>query len=104
LRKRGHRTLAKIEEATDDQSKQPLKDQADLYEAGKVGKEEMCKKIGDLEGRTDLDPRVKEQLLRRENAVGERAHWQITTLEKDRNKKVKERKRVGYDTRCAGPL
>jgi ABC-2 type transport system permease protein len=97
-RTRTHRTLAKVEEATDEQSKQALKDQADFYTDAKskidAAKEEYRKKIADLEGRTDLDPRVKEQLLEREKMRLENGLTaQITTLEKDRNKKVKESER-----------
>jgi ABC-2 type transport system permease protein len=97
-RTRTHRTLAKVEEATEEQSKQALKDQSDFYTEAKnkidTAKEEMRKKITDLEGRTDLDPRVKEQLLEREKMRLENGlTGQITSLEKDRNKKVKESER-----------
>ncbi len=97
-RTRTHRTLVKVEEATDDQSKQALKDQADFYTEAKnkidTAKEEMRKKMTDLEGRTDLDPRVKEQLLEREKMRLENSlTGQITSLEKDRNKRVKESER-----------
>jgi ABC-2 type transport system permease protein len=97
-RTRTHRTLAKIEEATEDQSKQALKDQSDFAvdAKGKIdsAKGEFRKKIADLEGRTDLDPRVKEQLLERERMrLENQLNGQISTLEKDRNKKVKESER-----------
>ena len=97
-RTRTHRTLAKVEEATEEQSKQALKDQADFYTEAKnkidTAKEEFRKKITDLEGRTDLDPRVKEQLLERERMRLESGlTTQISSLEKDRNKKVKESER-----------
>jgi ABC-2 type transport system permease protein len=97
-RTRTHRTLAKIEEATEEQSKQALKEQSDFYTEAKnkidTAKEEMRKKIADLQGRTDLDPRVKEQLLEREQIRLENGlNAQISTLEKDRNKKVKESER-----------
>jgi ABC-2 type transport system permease protein len=97
-RTRTHRTLAKIEEATEEQSKQALKEQSDFYAEAKnkidTAKEEFRKKIADLQARTDLDPRAKEQLLeqtqmRLENGL----NAQISTLEKDRNKKVKESER-----------
>ncbi len=97
-RTRTHRTLAKIEEATEEQSKQALKEQSDFYTEAKnkidTAKDEFRKKITDLEGRTDLDPRVKEQLLERERMRLESSlNSQISTLEKDRNKKVKESER-----------
>jgi ABC-2 type transport system permease protein len=97
-RTRTHRTLAKIEEATEEQSKQALKEQSDFYAEAKnkidTAKEEFRKKIADLQARNDLDPRAKAQLLeqtqmRLENGL----NAQISSLEKDRNKKVKESER-----------
>jgi ABC-2 type transport system permease protein len=95
---RTHRTLKKIEEATEEQSTQALKDQADFYTEAKnkmeTAKEELRKKIADLEGRTDLDPRAKDQLLEREKMRLENGlTGQITTMQKDRDKKVKESER-----------
>jgi ABC-2 type transport system permease protein len=97
-RTRTHRTLAKVEEATEDQSKQALKDQSDFYVEAKnkidSAREEFRKKISDLQNRTDLDPRAKEQLLETEKIRLENGlNAQINTLEKDRNKKVKESER-----------
>jgi ABC-2 type transport system permease protein len=97
-RERSHRTLVKVEEATEDQSKQALKDQTEFYTQAKskidTAKEEFRKKITDLESRTDLDPRVKEQLLEREKMrLENQLTGQITSLQKDRDKEVKESER-----------
>jgi ABC-2 type transport system permease protein len=97
-RTRTHRTLAKVEEATEEQSKQALKDQAEFYTEAKnkidTAKEEFRKKIADLQARTDLDPRAKEQLLEQtQMRLENQLNTQISTLEKDRNKKVKESER-----------
>jgi ABC-2 type transport system permease protein len=97
-RTRTHRTLAKVEEATEEQSKEALDDQTkfnnDARQKIEAAQEEFRKKIADLEGRKDLDPRVLEQMVQREQIrLKNQLTAQINSLEKDRNKKVKESER-----------
>jgi ABC-2 type transport system permease protein len=66
-RTRNYRTLAKIEEATDEQRTAALKEQSNFSSDAKKqiqnAQDQFKKKIADLEARTDLDPRVKEVML-----------------------------------------
>jgi ABC-2 type transport system permease protein len=50
--------------------------------------------MADLEGRTDLDPRIKEQMMERERIRLERMRdVRIASFEKERNRKVKQNER-----------
>ncbi|HEX5472491.1 MAG TPA: Gldg family protein [Lacipirellulaceae bacterium] len=97
-RTRTHRTLAKIEEATEEQSKAALDEQTKFKNDAKrqidAARDEFRKKIADLENRTDLDPRAKAQMLeeariRLENNL----NAEIASLERTRNQEVKESER-----------
>ena len=63
-RTRSHRILTKVEEATEEHRKAVARRPIEVHErcagADRSGQEEFRKKIADLEGRTDLDPRIKE--------------------------------------------
>ena len=60
-----------------------------------TAEKEFRKKIADLESRTDLDPRIKEQMLERERIRlgAQLATCRSASLEKERNQKVKESER-----------
>jgi ABC-2 type transport system permease protein len=59
-----------------------------------AAQDEFRKKMADLENRSDLDPRVKEQLMERERIRLERIRdVNIAHAEKERNKKVKQSER-----------
>jgi ABC-2 type transport system permease protein len=97
-RTRAHRTLAKIEEATEDQSKQALLEQTKFINDAKnqidEARKEFQQKISDLENRKDLDPRVREVMLERERIRLENGlNAQIASLERKRNQDVKESER-----------
>jgi ABC-2 type transport system permease protein len=100
LRKRvpRHRILTKIEEATEQQREKSLKEQTKWFEEARQdieqARDDFNKKIAELEGRTDLDPRVRRQILERERIRLTRIRdTNITRLEKDRDRKEKQSER-----------
>ena len=68
--------MTKVEEATEDQRKASLDEQSkfvnDARQQIDAAQDEFRKKMADLESRTDLDPRVKEQMMERERIRLER--------------------------------
>jgi ABC-2 type transport system permease protein len=97
-RSRSHRILAKVDEATEDQRKASLDEQSkfvsDARQHIESAQDEFRKKMADLEGRTDLDPRIKEQMMERERIRLERMRdVRIASFEKERNRKVKQNER-----------
>ncbi len=97
-RTRSHRILTKVEEATEEQRKASLDEQNkfvnDARQQIEAAQDEFRKKMADLENRTDLDPRVKDQMMERERIRLERVRdVRIASLEKQRNSKVKESER-----------
>jgi ABC-2 type transport system permease protein len=97
-RTRSHRTLTKIEEATEDQRRQALDDQSKIFaEAQKSiddANGEFRKKIADFENRKDGDPRVlRMQLEQAKEYLAQTRDVQISRLEKERNSKVKQSER-----------
>ena len=97
-RTRTHRTLTKIEEATQDQKAQALEEQtkfkADARKEITTARDEFHKKITELQNRTDLDPRVLERMvqetqIRLENSL----NAQISARERKRDTDVKESER-----------
>ena len=97
-RTRSHRILTKVEEATEEQRKASLDEQqkfaGDAREQISAAQEEFRKKMSDLQNRTDLDPRVKEQMMERERIRLERMRdVNIANAEKERNKHVKQSER-----------
>jgi ABC-2 type transport system permease protein len=97
-RTRSHRILTKVEEATEEQRKASLDEQSkfvgDARQQIEAAQDEFRKKMADLEGRTDLDPRIKEQMMERERIRLERMRdVRIASFEKDRNRKVKQSER-----------
>ncbi len=97
-RTRTHRTLAKIEEATEEQSKAALDEQtkfkSDAQRQIDAARDEFRKKITDIQNRTDLNPTAKAQVLeeakiRLENNL----NAEIASLERTRNQEVKESER-----------
>jgi ABC-2 type transport system permease protein len=97
-RARSHRILAKVEEATEEQRKESLDEQqkfvGDARQQIDAAQDEFRKKMADLEGRNDLDPRIKEQMMERERIRLERMRdVRIASFEKERNRKVKQSER-----------
>jgi ABC-2 type transport system permease protein len=97
-RTRSHRILTKVEDATEEFRRKSLDEQsqfiADARKQIEAAEDEFNKKIAELENRTDLDPRVKEQMLERERMRLRRvADVQIARLEQDRSRKVKQSER-----------
>jgi ABC-2 type transport system permease protein len=97
-RTRPHRILTKVEEATEEYRSNSLKEQAKFVDDARkqigAAEDEFNKKIAELENRTDLDPRVREQMLERERLRLRRiADVQIAGLEQDRSRKVKQSER-----------
>jgi ABC-2 type transport system permease protein len=97
-RSRTHRTLAKIEEATEDQRTAALKEQSqfnsDLKKEIAAAQKDFQKKISDLEGRKDLDPRVLEHMveearIRLQNGLTA----QINSLQRKASQEVKQSER-----------
>lgn len=97
-RTRSHRTLTKIEEATEEQSKEALLEQTKFYTDAKKqiddARKEYQTKISDVENRKDLDPRVREVMVERERIrLENQLTGQISSLERQRNQDVKESER-----------
>jgi ABC-2 type transport system permease protein len=97
-RTRAHRILTRVEEATEDFRRLSLDEQtkfmADARQQIEAAEGEFNKKISELENRKDLDPRVLMQMLARERRRLERIRdVQISRLEQDRSKKVKQSER-----------
>jgi ABC-type transport system involved in multi-copper enzyme maturation permease subunit/ABC-type uncharacterized transport system involved in gliding motility auxiliary subunit len=97
-RTRSHRTLAKIEEATEEQRTKALDEQTKFKTEARgqieAAQKDFRKQITDLENRKDLDPRVREVMLEREQIRLENGlKAQISSLERDRNQKVKDSER-----------
>jgi ABC-2 type transport system permease protein len=97
-RTRSHRILTKVEEATEEQRKASLDEQSkfagDARQQIEAAQDEFRKKMADLEARTDLDPRIKEQMMERERIRLERMRdVRIASFEKERNRKVKQSER-----------
>ncbi len=97
-RTRPHRILTRIEEATEEQRKLALDEQTKFFNEGReqidAAQEEFRNKMGELESRKDLDPRVLMQMMERERIRLERIRdVKISALEKERNRKVKESER-----------
>jgi ABC-2 type transport system permease protein len=94
-RTRPHRLLEKIEEATEEQRKKSLEDREKWVDEARQEIEkaqaDFNKKIDELENRTDLDPRVRMQMLERERIRLERKRdVDISRLEKDRDRRLKQ--------------
>jgi ABC-2 type transport system permease protein len=97
-RTRAHRILTKVEEATEEQRKATLDEQAKFFTEAKAqidaAQDEFRKKMADLEKQTDLDPRMKEMIMERERIRMEGLlKVRIASSEKERNKKVKQSER-----------
>jgi ABC-2 type transport system permease protein len=97
-RTRAHRILTKIEEATEDQRRQSTDEQqkfvTDTKQKIDAAQDEFRKKMAELDARTDLDPRVKEQMMERERIRLERMRdVRIASFEKERNREVKQSER-----------
>jgi ABC-2 type transport system permease protein len=97
-RTRAHRILTKIEEATEDQRRESTDEQQKFVTDAKqkidAAQDEFRKKMAELDARTDLDPRVKEQMMERERIRLERVRdVRIASFEKERNKTVKQSER-----------
>jgi ABC-2 type transport system permease protein len=97
-RTRSHRTLTKIEDATEEQSKEALVEQDKFYKDAKKqiddARKEFQTKISDVENRKDLDPRVREVMVERERIrLENQLNGQISSLERQRNQDVKESER-----------
>jgi ABC-2 type transport system permease protein len=97
-RTRPHRILTKVEEATEESREKSLKEQSDFITDASQQiesvREEFRKKIAELEGRTDLDPRMKAQVIEMQRIEFERARdVKIARLEKQRDQQVKQSER-----------
>ncbi len=97
-RTRSHRILTKVEEATEDQRRASLDEQSKFFNEAKqqieAAQADVRKKLADLDARTDLDPRVKDLMMQREQIRLERtSKVQVTSFEKDRDKKIKQSER-----------
>ena len=97
-RTRTHRTLTKVEEATEEQRREALDDQAkfvaDARQQIDAANEDFRKKIADFENRKDLDPRALRVKLEQEKSyLAQTRDVQIARFEKDRNSKVKQSER-----------
>jgi ABC-2 type transport system permease protein len=100
LRKRvpGHRILTKIEDATQQQREKSLEEQTKWIQEAQQdiekARDDFDKKIAELENRTDLDPRVRRQILERERIRLQRTRdVNITRSEKERDRKEKQSER-----------
>jgi ABC-2 type transport system permease protein len=94
-RTRPHRILTKIEEATEDHRTKFLKDQEKFMDDASAQidtvRDEFRKKMAEVESRTDLDPRMKAQVLEMQRIQFERQRdVQIARLEKQRDQQVKQ--------------
>jgi ABC-2 type transport system permease protein len=97
-RTRSHRILTRVEEATEDHRKKSLDEQTkfvnDAQQQIEAARQEFRTKMAELEGRKDLDPRVLMQMMERERIRLERTRdVRISSLEKERNRKVKQSER-----------
>jgi ABC-2 type transport system permease protein len=97
-RTRPHRILTKVEEATEEYREKSLKEQSDfITEANQqidVVRQDYRDKIAKLEARTDLDPRMKAQVIEMQRIEFDRARdVQISRLEKQRDRQVKQSER-----------
>jgi ABC-2 type transport system permease protein len=97
-RTRAHRILTKIEEATEEQRRQSTDEQQkyvnDARQKIESAQDEFRKKMAELEARTDLDPRGKEQMMELERIRLERVRdVRIASFEKERNRTVKQSER-----------
>lgn len=97
-RTRPHRILTRIEEETDKYRKTAIDEQTKFLEDAKqqsdVAEQEFRKKIDELKNRKDLDPRVLERILEREQINLERVRdVQISKLQNEARKQVKQSER-----------
>jgi ABC-2 type transport system permease protein len=97
-RTRSHRILTKVEEATEEFRQASLEEQTkfinDARQQIDVAQKEFSDKMNELRERDDLDPRVLEQLVAREQIRLERIRGvKISALEKDRDRRVKQSER-----------
>jgi ABC-2 type transport system permease protein len=97
-RTRPHRILEKVEEATEEQRKKSLEEQTKWANEARrdieAAQNDFTKKFAELESRTDLDPRVRMQMLERERIRLERTRdVTISRLEKERDQRVKQSER-----------
>ena len=97
-RTRPHRILTKIEEATEEYRQSSLKEQTkfinDARQDIEQARDEYRKKMGELESRTDLDPRAKAQVMERERIRLERIRdVKIAQMEQARDRQIKQSER-----------
>ncbi len=97
-RTRSHRSLTKVEDATEEQRSKALEDQtkfmADAKQQIDVANADYRKKIADLEQRKDLDPRALRQRIEEEKLyLAQTRDVQIARFEKEKNTKLKESER-----------
>lgn len=97
-RTRAHRILTKVDEATEEYRKKSLDDQtkfmADAREQIQAAERDFNTKLAEFESQKDVDPRVLMQRLAQERIKLERKRdVQISSMEKERNKKVKQSER-----------
>jgi hypothetical protein len=97
-RTRPHRILTRIEEETDKYRKTAIDEQtkflADAKQQSDAAEQDFHKKIDELKNRKDLDPRVLERILEREQINLERVRdVQISALQNEARKKVKQSER-----------
>ena len=97
-RDRTHRILTKIEEATEDFRRDSLDKRKSFMEEAseqiESARQEFTDKIKELESRTDLDPRAREQMIQIARQKLERVRdVKITRLEKDRDRQIRESER-----------
>ena len=97
-RTRAHRILTRIEEATEEHREKSLAEQTKFIEEAQqqidVAQQEFRSKLAEMENQKDLDPRVLMQMVERERIRLERIRdVRISTLEKERNRKVKQSER-----------
>jgi ABC-2 type transport system permease protein len=97
-RTRAHRILTKVEEATEDFRKVSLEEQTKFFNDARqqieAAQQEFRTKMAELESRTDLDPRVRAQMMERERIRLERIRdVKISALEAARNRQVKQSER-----------
>jgi ABC-2 type transport system permease protein len=97
-RTRPHRILTKVEEATETYRDKSLEEQTkfanDARQQIEKANEDFRTKMAELEQRKDLDPRAMMQIMERERIRLERLRdVQITRLEAERERKVKQSER-----------
>ena len=97
-RTRSHRILTKVEEATEEYQTKALAEQHkfinDATQEIEAVRQNFREKLAELENRTDLDPRMKAQVLEMQRIDFERQRdVQIARLEKQRDKQVKQSER-----------